>query len=64
MRYTFTFKPTKNRHFYGDEKEALLSFQRMFGSDLNHNILLFLVAVSNCDFTYEDENYILKGKHD
>lgn len=64
MRYTFTFKPTKNRHFYVDESAALLSFQRMFGADLNQNILLFLVGVCNYDFTYEDENYILKGNRD
>jgi len=64
MHYTFTFKPTKNRHFYVDEKAALLSFQRMFGADLNQNILLYLAAFSNCDFTYEDENYILIGKRD
>ena len=64
MRYTFTFKPTNNRHFYVDETAALLSFKRMFGSDLNWGILRFLVGFCFDDFTFEDENYILKGKRD
>ena len=64
MRYSFIGKKSGKQFAYANETDALIDFKKMFGADLNWIILRSLVGMCVTDFTFENDNFILKGETD